>query len=335
MSSYRNNNTGDEKDPNRKKRKGTGNGNDNGSGNGNRSSSQPVKKQHTDSKEMVPSNDRENRRHAIIKLLNGTITSSVFLPVVEVAEIVADYAISFTTVWQVNPNDNKIILPLDPTGTYDFSVNWGDGSEPSIVKMGGNGDPFNINDITHKYKNMDRKSEFTEYTVRIPGLVDGFGFNDNPNNRTNPNNPKLREIKEWGEVKLHNHGSQFAYCINLRSTATDTPDLTGVTNMSRMFYDTRFFNGDLSRWNTAAVTNMSGMFCFAHSFNGDLSRWNTAAVTNMREMFRCASSFNGDIEGWNTAAVTNMYMLFWDATSFEGELEGWNTAAVTDMRLMF
>ena len=199
--------------------------------------------------------------------------------------------------------------------------------------MGGNGDPFNINDITHKY-NVNTTLDFEEYTVRISGLVAGVGFMDKQIHPLKMRK-KLREISEWGEVKLHNHGSQFAYCINLRITATDTPDLTEVTNMSGMFYDTGFFNGDLSRWNTAAVTNMSGMFCFAHSFNGDLSRWNTAAVTNMREMFRCASSFNGDIEGWNTAAVTNMYMLFWDATSFEGELEGWNTAAVTDMRLMF
>jgi surface protein len=55
---------------------------------------------------------------------------------------------------------------------------------------------------------------------------------------------------------------------------------------------------------------MSGMFAHASSFNGDVSKWNTAAVTYMIEMFMGASSFNGDVSNWNTAAVRDMSRMF-------------------------
>ena len=152
----------------------------------------------------------------------------------------------------------------------------------------------------------------------------------------------------------------FLNASNVKYGTTDSPNLSGVTDMSRMFYGANNFNGDLSGWktsgvtdmsgmftgvvlftsdlsgwDTASVTNMSGMFSNAFSFTGDLSGWDTASVTDMSWMFHHAISFNGDISGWDTAGVTDMSGMFWSARAFNGDISGWDTASVTDMSGMF
>ena len=101
--------------------------------------------------------------------------------------------------------------------------------------------------------------------------------------------------------------------------------------MKEMFCEASSFNGDVSKWNTAAVTDMSEMFSGASSFNGDVSNWNTAAVVDMVRMFHGASSFNGDVSKWNTAAVTTMTDMFSGASSFSGDVSKLHSAAVTSM----
>ena len=40
----------------------------------------------------------------------------------------------------------------------------------------------------------------------------------------------------------------------------DNWDVSGVTDMSGLFYKLRNFNADISSWNTSGVTSMSSMF---------------------------------------------------------------------------
>ena len=58
----------------------------------------------------------------------------------------------------------------------------------------------------------------------------------------------------------------FGGAANMVYRATDTPDLSGVTNMTYMFTNAASFDGDLSDWNASSVTTMGDMFHDATSF---------------------------------------------------------------------
>ena len=118
-------------------------------------------------------------------------------------------------------------------------------------------------------------------------------------------------------------------------SATDAPDLSGVTNMTGMFEDASSFDGNLSGWNVSSVTGMNSMFERASSFNGSLSGWNVSSVTDMNSMFLVASSFNQPLNDWNVSSVTDMNSMFAEAYSFDQPLNDWNVSSVTAMDGMF
>jgi surface protein len=148
---------------------------------------------------------------------------------------------------------------------------------------------------------------------------------------------RLIDVKQWGTVAWTSMENAFAGCNTLNITATDLPNLTGVTNASYMLSNCPNLYGpnNINSWNTATVTNMSLMFSGSTAFNQNIGSWNTSAVTNMSNMFSNASSFNQNIGAWNTSSVTNMYSMFAFASSFNQNIGGWNTASVTNMGYMF
>ena len=122
---------------------------------------------------------------------------------------------------------------------------------------------------------------------------------------------------------------------NMIYNATDVPDLSSVTDMSHMFFDTLgFSSGDLSGWNISGVTDMRNMFTYS-GYTGDLFGWNVSSVTDMQSMFSGASSFDSDLSGWDVSAVNNMDSMFSGATSFNSDLSSWDVSQVTNMQNMF
>ncbi|MBX2956962.1 MAG: VCBS repeat-containing protein [Cyclobacteriaceae bacterium] len=148
---------------------------------------------------------------------------------------------------------------------------------------------------------------------------------------------RLTLVEQWGSTAWTDMSGAFFGCANLQVTATDVPNLLGVTNMAGMFAGCTNLNSptNINTWNTAAVTNMSFMFDRASAFNQNIGAWNTAAVTTMQQMFYQASAFNQNIGSWNTGAVTNMAVMFNEATAFNQNIGAWNTASVTLMSFMF
>ncbi|WDF46201.1 BspA family leucine-rich repeat surface protein [Chryseobacterium sp. KACC 21268] len=148
---------------------------------------------------------------------------------------------------------------------------------------------------------------------------------------------RLTDVKQWGTVAWISMANAFYGCTNLNITATDVPNLNGMTDMSQMFTYCSSLNGpaNINSWNIGNVTTMQNMFYGASAFNRNIGNWNVANVTNMYAMFYGASSFNQNIGNWNVSKVTSMAFMLNSASSFNQNIGSWNVGNVTTMQSMF
>lgn len=235
----------------------------------------------------------------------------------------AAYSQAFITTWKTDnagyTTNNQIFIPLEASTTYNFTVNWGDGNSDTYNGLGSALNPI------HTY------AAIGTYTVSITGTFPHIYFNDIADK------DKILTIEQWGNIAWASMEAAFYGCSNLTYTATDVPNLAGVTNMSRMFTNCINFDGNASmnNWNTSNITNMSYMFHFAYVFNQNIGNWNTGNVTDMSYMFNTAYVFNQDIGNWNTGNVIDMIGMFAGAFDFNQDIGNWNTSNLTSPGGMF
>ncbi len=220
----------------------------------------------------------------------------------------------FVTTWRVTANQ---IITIPTTGSgYGYTVNWGGSEAEDNTEYNGN--------ATHPY------ADAGDYTVRISGDFPRIYFNANSSD-TNSNS--IIAINQWGSQQWTSMEQAFAGATNLMGEATDRPDLSKVTSMGVMFFDSGF-NQDISDWDVSSVTNMERMFYFT-GFNQDIGDWDVSSVTNMEQMFRSARAFNQDIGDWDVSSVTNMEQMFKSARAFNQDIGDWDVSSVPNMEEMF
>jgi len=222
------------------------------------------------------------------------------------------FANGFHTTWRTTAANESITIPTTGGG-YNYAVDWGDGN----ISIGRTGN------ATHTY------AAAGDYQVKINGNFPRIFFNGSGDRF------KIRSIDQWGNIAWASMDRAFSGCVNLGYTATDNPDLSGVTNMRLMFYEASSFNGNIGSWDVSSVTNMYSTFAFASSFNQDLGSWDVSSVTDMALMFRGANSFNQDLSGWDVSNVAQMRAMFYEASSFNQDLGNWDVSSVINMDAMF
>lgn len=194
---------------------------------------------------------------------------------------------AFKMVFETTVASDVITIPTNSTsGVYDYSVDWGDGKTNDNV----------TGNIAHTY------SESGTFTVAITGDFPAIYFN---NAGTDLN--KLKEVSQWGNIQWQSMNGAFRFCKQLNITATDTPDLSQVTDMSYMFDNNYALTASLNNWDVSNVTKMAYLFAGATHFNQPLNLWDVSKVTDMNQMFLQASNFSQDLSGWNTVNVTICY----------------------------
>ena len=249
-----------------------------------------------------------NSNVSVITILLLAFIAVVILPLG--AEAMQEGERPFVTTWRVDTAGGNVTIPVGGTnGTY--TISWGDGTFDADVS----------GDQHHTY------TKSGNYTISIHGDFTRIYLNGEPNSQ------KLLSIEQWGDIQWESMGSAFYGASNMVYSAADSPNLSAVTNMSRMFYNATSFNGDISSWDVSSVADMSWMF-YLSRFNGDISSWDVSSVTDMNGMF-WKSDFNGDISSWDVSSVTGMSVMFSDAQSFNGDLSTWDVSSVTDMHGMF
>lgn len=230
----------------------------------------------------------------------------------------------FISVWDTtkisegSSSSNQVCLPLESSGTYNFTVEWGDMNNDTIINWD---QPTAI----HTYNSEG------VYTISIMGTIIGwrFGFGGDK--------LKILQIQQWGCLQLGNSEKYFSGCSNLALTATDDINLTGTTSLHSAFRNCPSLssNGNMNNWDTSKVTNMDFMFYGASSFNISIDNWNVSRVTTMRFMFHGASSFNQYLGDWDVSSVNDMSYMFTDSSSFNQPIGDWNVSNVTNMDYIF
>ena len=263
----------------------------------------------------------------VSSLVLGVIAVAVGIGTWVIPEVHAYDTNAFVMVVKTdNPgssNSSSFTIPMTGTG-YNYSVDCNDDG---------------VNEVTA------RTTSYTctygaagSYTVAITGTFPRIYFNNTGDRR------KLLEVKQWGAGAWTSMQNAFYGANNMHVTATDAPNLSGVTNMSQMFRDATSMNESINHWDTSTITNMSYLFYgdwyngtgwTSASFNQPLDNWNTSAVTDMSYMFYRASAFNQPLNNWDTSKVTNINGMFENAHSFNQSLNSWNTGAVTSMSYTF
>lgn len=109
--------------------------------------------------------------------------------------------------------------------------------------------------------------------------------------------------------------------------------------------------GDPRYWDTSLIKNMSCLFLNIHYFDGDISHWDVSNVTEMHDMFshkvfkkkkknknkdfKCDVVFDPNLENWDVSNVRNMKGMFTLNDNCTHSIANWNISNVTDMSYMF
>lgn len=243
------------------------------------------------------------------------------------------------------PSDNdQFTLPLVATGTYNFTVQWGDGDSDTITV-------WNQAETTHTY------AAAGTFEIKIRGAISSWSFN-NAGDRQ-----KITIVSQWGGLDLGNSIGHFYGCSNLTITATDSPDLSAVTtfentfrscaalatittvgswdtstitNFATTFQDAVLFNdGNINSWDMSLATTIASMFDGCTVFNQALNSWTLTNLTNASLAFLDCVAFNSNITSWDMSGVTNMSRMFQGCTVFNQALDSWTVSAATNMQQMF
>ncbi len=238
---------------------------------------------------------------------------------------------TFVTTWRIEPGD-EITIPHTGTG-YDFTISWGDGTMETYTDA----DLTGSNKISHTYTSVTATDTLT---VKIMGNIDSDGdgtfesgfpriFFDHDGETTplapTPNSFKILSVEQWGDIQWQSMEAAFSGCANLTSvpgaTTTETPDLSKVESMERMFYHTGKFDSDISAWDVSKVKDFSLMFtqyAIPNQFNngGKPLTWNTESAETMSGMFRLCINFNQDVGSFNMSKVRDISEMFSGALEF-------------------
>ena len=209
--------------------------------------------------------------------------------------------------------NTQFMMPLVSGGSYNATVNWGDGSSDTITS-------YNQQEVTHTY------SSAGQYEVSIEGTLQGWQFN-NAGDRL-----KMLDIKQYGVLDLSTSAA-FYGCTNLDASATDAPTVS-TTSFSAMFRDCTNFNGAIGNWDISTVTSLSQCFYDATTFNQPLNDWDVSNVTTFYRTFRDAFSFDQDLNSWDTFNGETMYQMFYSCSQFNGDIYSWDTTNVQNMQQM-
>ena len=250
-------------------------------------------------------------------------------------------------------NADQYRLPLMSTGTYNFTVNWGDGQSNSIAT-------WNQADATHTYATAGL------YSISITGTIDHVSWASQDGTTVTQANDrkKIKDITDWGSAVIYLNEYVFFDCENMDITTTAAPTFGSKVMRDDQFFDCESFTGDISAWGTVASpitgsvnsflafafnanpsvnfvyqrtsSNLFRAFYSATAFNSPLNNWDVSGSGgNCTEAFYFCISFNQDISGWDMSGANTLSKMFMSASSFNQNISTWDVSGVSSFFEMF
>ena len=231
----------------------------------------------------------------------------------------------FQSTWKTDnagtSASNQIELPLLSGGTYNFWIDWGDGSTTNVTSY---------SQRTHTYASAGT------YTLRATGAVGIWQFYNGGDKL------KILTVSSWGKLILG--VGTFYGCSNVTmSGITDVPDLTGVTSLNSTFAYCSLITtiGRLNEWNTSSVTSTAAMFYNCTNFNQNIGSFNLTNCIDINTMLAYCTNFNNggssDINNWRFKTTGNVdaYGTLRNMPNFNQPVNNWNTERFSRISTMF
>ena len=210
-------------------------------------------------------------------------------------------------------NNDQFTIPW--TGTYD--VDWGDGNTDTGV----------VDTQTHTYATNGT------YDVSVTAASGQLNFNNTGDKA------KLLDISNWGDCTWTSVNNMFFGCSNLATiSATDSPDLSGVTKIVQTFSGCTILECDINHWDVSSLSGDSFYRTFkdAKAFNSPLNNWDVSGIIGLYETFHGCNNFNQPLNNaWNKSWSGGFTKTFYSTNIFDQDLSGWDVSSVTNMSSMF
>ena len=216
----------------------------------------------------------------------------------------------FIATFRTTNSNESITLPYVSNGTYNGTIDWGDGT---VVAN-------SYANRTHTYVNSGN------YDITVLGECVGWLFANGGDKL------KIYDVKQWGNGFgfINSDNGYFRGCTNLDITATDVLDLD-VTSAKYIFTSCSNLIGSeyINNWDVSNVSNFYAFFFQSTLFNQPLNNWDTSSATNFAYMFQDAINFNQPLSNWDTSNVGTMLFMFRNAQSFNQDISSWDFSGLT------
>ena len=135
-----------------------------------------------------------------------------------------------------------VTIPCQNVGTFDASIDWGDGTTTTVLA-------YNSAGLAHEF------ADIGDHTITITGTFPNIYFN-NVGDKL-----KVKEVVQLGKVGLIRLTGAFYGCTNLTSLSSGVTDTSNVTDTQNMVRGcSGLVDPDVSTIDTSSVANFGNMF---------------------------------------------------------------------------
>ena len=255
----------------------------------------------------------------------------------------------FITTWDTtktdpshSPSNTLVRFPIVPNGSYDFFIDWGDGTAKQNITS------YNDPNKNHTYSSPGI------YTITVTGLISGWRSMPDRTITTNADaRAKLVSIDQMDGLQILNPSTPnttmtdvedvFAYLANLTGLPGDFLNVDSSGFFERMFNSSSLVGTQpipqISGWDMSKVQDMKYFWLNTPNFNENIGAWDVGNVHDFEGTFYNCTAFNNggssDINNWDTSSATLMSQMFYNASAFNQPVGDWDVSSVREMHSMF